>query len=435
MTHNEHHQQLIEQMDEIENNRNLFLEKFIQQKQNLEEHLLIKQIDQWENDSIIKIKQTAEECRQNFVKSIKKSFKQIDYKLLRLTEQLKQIPNKKIFNENYVNQLKQKLTQLTEELNKPKNIFIEETSTLFINKINLNDRSNTKWKEFGINIAEGNKLNQLQSPSSIFIDDDKTIYIVDSQNGHIIKWKSDENYVETVAGGDGIGKEINPLIYPINMIINKENDCFIIDDFQNKRIMQYSRQNNETGQIIMSNINCYGLAIDKYGFIYVSDYEKHEVRKFKIGDQNGKIVAGGNGRGTNLNQLNCPTFMFVDDDCSLYISDCANHRIIKWLKDAKQGVIVAGGNGEGSSFKQLSGPKGIIVDEFNQIYVADYGNNRVMCWVEGATKGSIVVGGNGCGEELNQLFYPMGLSFDQQRNRYVVDSGNNRIVKFEVDLN
>ncbi|CAF1590715.1 unnamed protein product, partial [Adineta steineri] len=367
------------------------------------------------------------------IKSIKKSFRQIDYKLLRLTEQLKQIPSKKTFNENYVNQLKQKLTQLTEELNKPKNISIEETSTLFINKINLIDRSNTKWKEFGINITEGNELNQLHSPSSIFIDDDTTIYFVESQNGRIIKWKSDENYVETVA--DGIGKEINPLIYPINMIINKENDCFIIDDFQNKRIMQYSRQNNETGQIIMSNINCYGLAIDKYGFIYVSDYEKHEVRKFKIGDQNGKIVAGGNGKGTNLNQLNCPTFMFVDDDCSLYISDCANHRIIKWLKDAKQGIIVAGGNGEGSSFKQLSGPKGIIVDEFNQIYVADYGNNRVMRWIEGATKGSIVVGGNGRGEELNQLFYPMNLSFDQQRNLYVVDSENNRIVKFEVDFN
>ncbi|CAF0957798.1 unnamed protein product [Adineta steineri] len=87
---------------------------------------------------------------------------------------------------------------------------------------------------------------------------------------------------------------MNQLNYPINMIINKENDCFIISDYQNKRIMQCSRQNNENRQTIMSNINCYGLAIDKYGFIYVSDYEKHEVRKFKIRDQNGKLVAGGN---------------------------------------------------------------------------------------------------------------------------------------------
>ncbi|CAF3724453.1 unnamed protein product [Adineta steineri] len=221
MTDNEHHQKLIEQIDEIENHRNLFQKKFIQHKQNLEEHSLIKQINQWEHDSIIKTKQTTEGFTGGGAGgSSKRSLKLIET------------------SKNEINQ----------ELIEPRNIFIEETSTLFINKIDLIDRSNTKWKEFRINIAEGNEL----------------------------------------------GKEMNQLNYPINMIINKENDCFIISDYQNKRIMQCSRQNNENRQTIMSNINCYGLAIDKYGFIYVSDYEKHEVRKFKIRDQNGKLVAGGN---------------------------------------------------------------------------------------------------------------------------------------------
>ncbi|CAM4956650.1 unnamed protein product [Rotaria socialis] len=454
----EYRQKLIEQMDEIENDQNLFLKEFIQHKQNLHEHALIKQIDQWENDSVIRIKQTAEKCRQNFIKSIKKSFKQIDYKLFHLTEQLKHIRNKTKFNENYLNELKQKLIQLTEELHEARNIFIEENATLFINKINLIDRSNMKRKEFGTDIAEGNELRPLKSPSSIFIDndDDKTIYIVDSENDRIIKWKLNENDDKTLAGGNGKGKQMNQLIYPKDVIIDRENDSFIISDYGNKRIMKWPRQNSGNGQIIISNINCYGLVIDKYGFIYVSDCEKHEIRKWKIGDQNGKLVAGGNGKGENLNQLNHPSFIFVDNDCSLYISDCANHRVVKWLKYAKQGIIVAGGNREGNSFKQLSGPQGIIVaggnregnsfkqlsgpqgiivDQFNQIYMADRGNNRVMCWLEGAKKGSIVVGGNGYGNESNQLFYPMGLSFDQQRNLYVADSINNRIQKFEIDFN
>ncbi|CAF1473276.1 unnamed protein product [Rotaria sordida] len=433
----EYHQKLIEQMDEIEKDRDLFLQEFIQHKQNLQEHSLMKQIDQWENDSIFKIKERAEKCRQNFIKSMKKSFRQIDYKLFSLNEQLKQIRKRKKFNENSSNELKQKLIKLTKELNEPSHIFIEEITTLFINKINLIDRSNMKWKEFGIDITEGNELNQLKNPSSMLIDkdDDKIIYIVDSQNDRIMKWKLNEHYGETVAGRNGKGKQMNQLCYPKDVIIDKENDCFIISDYGNKRIMQWPRQNNGTEKIIISNINCHGLAIDKYEFIYVADGEKHEVRKWKIGDENGKLVAGGNGKGTNLNQLNHPSFIFVDNDCSLYISDCANHRVMKWLKDAKQGIIVAGGNGEGNSFKQLSGPQGILVDQFNQIYVADHGNNRVMCWLEGTTKGSIIVGGNGYGNELNQLFYPMGLSFDQQENLYVVDSGNNRIQKFEIDFN
>ena len=294
-----------------------------------------------------------------------------------------------------------------------------------------------KWQEFGICIAEGNELNQLKSPSSVMIDkdDDKIIYIVDSQNDRILEWNLGENFHEIVAGGNGKGKQMKQLICPIDMINDSQNDCFIISDYGNKRIMQWPRQNSGNGQILISNINCYGLAIDKYGFIYVADCEKHEVRKWNRGDQNGKLVAGGNGKGTNLNQLNYPSFIFVDDNGSLYISDCGNHRVMKWLKDAKQGILVAGGNGEGDSFKQFSAPQGIIVDQFDHIYVADRGNNRVMCWIEGATKGSIAVGGNGCGNELNQLFYPMGLSFDQQGNLYVVDSANNRIIKFEIDLN
>jgi chromosome segregation ATPase len=137
-------EKLIEQMDEIENERNLFLQEFIQYKQNLQEHSLMKQIDQWEKDSIIKIKQIAEECRQNLIKSVKKSFRQMDYKLSHLTEQLNQIRNRKKFNESDLNELKQKLIQLTEELHQPRNIFIEENSTLFINKINLIDRSSRK---------------------------------------------------------------------------------------------------------------------------------------------------------------------------------------------------------------------------------------------------------------------------------------------------
>ena len=61
--------------------------------------------------------------------------------------------------------------------------------------------------------------------------------------------------------------------------------------------------------------------MDKNGYIYVSDFKKDEVRRWKRGETNGIIVAGGNGKGNHLNQLNCPTYLFVDQDDSLYVSD------------------------------------------------------------------------------------------------------------------
>ena len=142
LTHlTEHHEKFNEQMHEIENDRNLFADEFTRQKQNRQDHFLMKQIDQWENDSIMKIKQTAEECRQNFTKHMKKYFTQLEYKLCHLSEQLKQIRSKKTFDENYLRHLRQKLIKLREELLKPTNISIEESSTLFIDKISLVDRS------------------------------------------------------------------------------------------------------------------------------------------------------------------------------------------------------------------------------------------------------------------------------------------------------
>ena len=47
--------------------------------------------------------------------------------------------------------------------------------------------------------------------------------------------------------------------------------------------------------------------------------------------QNGVTVAGGNGDGNAINQLNGPCGLDIDDDNqSIVIADFANHRIVEW---------------------------------------------------------------------------------------------------------
>ncbi|CAF4151957.1 unnamed protein product, partial [Adineta steineri] len=259
----------------------------------------------------------------------------------------------------------------------------------------------------------------------------KSIYIDYSFNHRIVKWKLNSNTGQIIVGGNESGNKNNPLNDPANIIFNKNNNSFIISDYGNRRVIRYFDQNQTNQQVIISNIDCSRLTIDKNGFIYVSDDENHEVRRWKQGDTKGELVAGGNGKGNHLNQLSVPTFIFIDEDYSLYISDCVNHRVMKWKKDAKEGIIVAGGNGQGNSLNQLSYPNGVIVDHLGQIYVADSWNARVMRWCEGDADGEIVVGGNGKGNHSNQLNCPRGLSFDNEENLYVVDHGNHRIQKYE----
>jgi hypothetical protein len=95
--------------------------------------------------------------------------------------------------------------------------------------------------------------------------------------------------------------------------------------------------------------------MDKDGYLYVSNGNKHEVRRWKIGDKNGTVVAGGNGQGPRLDQLNDPGYIFVDENHSVYVSDWGNHRVMKWPKGAREGIVVAGGQGGGSDLTQLWG--------------------------------------------------------------------------------
>ncbi|CAF3980953.1 unnamed protein product, partial [Adineta steineri] len=293
-----------------------------------------------------------------------------------------------------------------------------------------------KWKQDAITVAGGNEkgqeLNQLDHPEGIFIDRQKNIFIADSGNHRIVEWKYNSKEGQIIAGGNRRGNRMDQLNNPTDVIVDQQNHSIIIADHGNSRVIQWL---NQKQQILIHNIGCYGLAIDKHGFLYVSDYTNNEVRRWKMGEYNdGIVVAGGNSEGDQLNQFNSPTFIFVDEDQSVYVVDWMNHRVMKWRKDAKEGTIVAGGNGQGENLNQLQLPQGVLVDDLGQIYVADSGNNRLIRWCEGKEEGEIVVGENGGGSQSNQLYGPSDLSFDDEGNLYVADYYNHRIQKLEIIL-
>jgi sugar lactone lactonase YvrE len=269
----------------------------------------------------------------------------------------------------------------------------------------------------------------------VYIDDDQNIYVADNKNHRIVEWKSDATNGRIVAGGNGQGNRSDQLNEPTKMIVDKKNDSLIICDRGNRRVVRWPRRNGRSGEILISNIDCWDLIMDNDGYLYVSNWKKDEVRRWKMGEPNGTIVAGGNRKGSRFDQLNHPYYIFIDEDHSVYVSDSNNHRVMKWLKDAKEGSVVAGGQGKGNDSRQLSNPDGIIIDQLGSVYVADSQNNRVIRWLKGAKEGTIVVNRNIQGEQSNQFKFPIDLSFDLENNLYVVDWGNDRVQKFDINLN
>ncbi|CAF2950076.1 unnamed protein product [Rotaria sp. Silwood2] len=274
---------------------------------------------------------------------------------------------------------------------------------------------------------QGNGINQLSNPLGLYVDDDQTVYVADRSNHRIVEWKWDVMSGQVVAGGNGQGSGAHQLSYPYDVIVDKERDSLIICDYANRRVVRWPRRNGTSGETIISNIDCWSLTMDEIGSLYVTDYREDEVRRYRRGESQATVVAGGNGSGNHLDQLSSPRYVFVDRDHSVYVSDGENDRVMKWVEGAKQGIVVAGGQEQGNGLTQLYYPRGIVVDQLGTVYVADGGNARIMRWPKGATQGSVIVGGNGTGEQSSQLNWPIGLSFDRYGNLYVVDHGNHRI--------
>ncbi|CAF1338855.1 unnamed protein product [Rotaria sp. Silwood1] len=295
---------------------------------------------------------------------------------------------------------------------------------------------NAKWSKNGITVAGanegGNGINQLWYPWGLYVDDDQTIYVADWGNHRIVKWKPGAPNGKMVAGDNGEGNHANQLSYPRDVIVDKQSNSFIVSDDGNHRVVRWPCRNGTRGETIISNISCIGLTVDGNGSLYAVDIEKDAVRRYKIGDTQGTMVAGGNGDGDHLDQLSNPRYIFVDRDHAVYVSDGWNHRVMRWEEGAKQGTIVAGSQGKGNSLTQLNEPEGVVVDQLGTVYVADSLNHRIMRWPKGATQGSIIVGGNGEGTQSNQLNCPSCLSFDRHGNLYVVDNENHRVQKFDM---
>lgn len=89
------------------------------------------------------------------------------------------------------------------------------------------------------------------------------------------------------------------------VLINRFNNTLIVSEGGNRRVTRWSLEQNigAEGEVIISNVASFGLALDRDGSLYVADFDKNEIHRYGEGDREGVVVAGGNGRGSALNQL------------------------------------------------------------------------------------------------------------------------------------
>lgn len=180
--------------------------------------------------------------------------------------------------------------------------------------------------------------------------EDQTVIVADWRNHRIMEWKRGDLSGQVVAGGNGEGNRMNQLERPTDVVVDKETNSFIICDRGNERVTRWSRYNGTTsGEILIEYTFCRGLTMDKERNLYVTDEQRHDVRRYRMGERNGIVVA-----------------------------DCWNHRVMRWTKGAKKGEIIVGENGDEQQPNQLSYPASLSFDCDGNLYVVENENHRVQ---------------------------------------------------------
>jgi len=141
----DHRSDLSKKLEEIEVTHDLAYKTLIQQTQNLRQHSLIQKIDQWEYQSIEKIRLMADEARNQLLKGITEHTTDIKKKLQDLSDELRQGREDNDYLEGDLQQWIEKLEELKLELLNPVNIVIQEDSAPLVTRIRIDhqDTSNT----------------------------------------------------------------------------------------------------------------------------------------------------------------------------------------------------------------------------------------------------------------------------------------------------
>jgi sugar lactone lactonase YvrE len=188
------------------------------------------------------------------------------------------------------------------------------------------------------------------------------------------------------------------------------------------RIVQWYRRAGTTqGEILTDVFGCWGLAMDDQRYLYVSDDDKYEVRRYQLGGdmEDDTVVASWK----RLNGGSDLCHMFVDRQQTVYVTE-DSYGVMKWDKGVKKGTMIAE-IGNNTRRLQWDGPGGLFVDTSGTLYVVDRSNGSIIRWPQGASQGTVILGGNG------QLHFSSDLGYDSRGNLYFV--GNNySIQRFSI---
>ena len=254
-------------------------------------------------------------------------------------------------------------------------LYVVDTGNCRIQKFNNAGNFIQLWGMFGT--APSN----FQNPTGIAVDDKGIVYVCDTGNHRIQRFDAKNGAYLSKWGrqGGGDGQFNAPWGVAVD---NKRGYVYIVDsanfrvqkfDSTGEFIMSWGSFGNADGQFYFAR----GIAVDETdGAIYVVDMGNHRLQKFDTSTNFLPQLLGTWGtKGQEPGQFWNPWGVAVDRDGFIYVTDAGNHRIQKLDRD---GNFETQWGGFGGARGQFNFPYGIAVDRRGSVFVLDSSNFRVQ---------------------------------------------------------
>ncbi len=324
---------------------------------------------------------------------------------------------------------------------------------------------------------------ELDEPYGTAVDHYGNLYIAERANHRIRRVDAITGIITTVAGNGTPGyrptDEYAPAIAselngPRAVAVDALGNLYIADT-DNQRIRKIDpqgtmwtiagngiagyRAHDEYGSALAAELDSpRAVAVDRFGNVFLSDYNNQRIRKIESTSRvihtvagtgtAGYLAAQGGGPAAEA-EINDPDGIAVDTLGNLYIADTGNHRVRRVESHTGLITTVAGNGGTGyrasdegklATGAELNSPYGVAFDLQGNLYIADMEEHRIRR-IDAATGVIITIAGSGVpgfipsqdGEaaSIARLNKPRGIAVDPVGNLYVADTANNRIRKVE----
>jgi len=251
--------------------------------------------------------------------------------------------------------------------------------------------------------------------------------------------------VTTVAGSGVVGYVDAPdttasFSYPSGVAIDSAGNVYVADWDNNaiRKISPAGVVSTFDGLYTLFN-SPHGVAIDNVGTVYVADYGDNVIRKITAAGAASILAGNGNAAAVNgagaAASFNSPTGIAVDKFGTVYVADYGNHLIRKITPAGVVSTLAGSGSpalvndtGTAASFNN---PYGLTADTAGNVYVADRGNNAIRkITADGVVTTLAGTGKAGAANGLAAAATfnnPSGIVKDSYGNFYVADTFNNII--------